>query len=426
VLDTQWDEAIRLAPSDGRRARVFVERREDLAVDAASGEDPEVRRTVWTGAAVEQADHRFCYHSDVDPEDLASLIAGRPPAAQHSRTPASLLLDPQPALAAVVGAVVEAQRGLPAGVFGASWVQSEQSVLVGDAAGVIDDRRRTCSIRLEGSLRRGDREARASAERTVEGQEVPVSSLVEPLIERLEARLDAEDPHPGPTDVVFAPSIGGIWIHELVGHAAEADRVLRRGSWLAETDVSFSRELHVIDDPRRGRGAWRFDDEGTPSGPVALIHEGRPQGLLHTCGTASTSGQDPTGHGRRSSYRERVIPRMGCTFIANGNRHPNEILENVRRGVYVRRMESASTDTATGRAVFRVTDADVIREGRVETPLRSHLLETFASSGLSAIDGIANDLAFDHCIGLCHREGQPLSTSVGAPTICTRLMTVRR
>ena len=382
-------------------------------------------RTVWTGAAVEQADDSFYYHSDVSPDDLAGLTAGKPPPSRRPENPSAALLDHEKALGAVSGAVVEAQRSLPAGTFRANWVQSDQTVMIGDSRGVVEDRRRSCRIRIDGFLARGGREARASAERTVNPTDFSVSSIVGPLVERLEVRLDAEDPDTGPTHVVFAPSIGGIWIHEVVGHAAEADRVLRHTSWLAGESESFPTELDVIDDPRRGRGAWRFDDEGIEARPVALIRGGRVQALLHARRTASIQGSQPSGHGRRGSYRERVLPRMGCTFIANGNRHSSEVLKNVQRGVYVRRMESASTDTATGRSVFQVTDADSIKNGNVEAPLRPHLLETLAPRGLAAIDGIANDLAFDQCIGLCHRDGQPLAISVGAPTICTRLMTVR-
>jgi TldD protein len=116
---------------------------------------------------------------------------------------------------------------------------------------------------------------------------------------------------------------------------------------------------------------------------------------------------------------------MGCTFIANGTDDPAEILKNIQRGLYVRRLESAYTDPGSGRAVFRVTDADFIHGGKLDRSLNSALLETFAGQALAAIDGIGNDLSFDRCIGTCHRNGQPLSTSVGAPTICTRLMTVR-
>jgi TldD protein len=108
---------------------------------------------------------------------------------------------------------------------------------------------------------------------------------------------------------------------------------------------------------------------------------------------------------------------MGCTFVAPGKREPDELLRGIREGVYVRRMEAGTTDPRTGRAVFRVTDADRILDGKIDAPLRPHLLFIEGSRALAAADHVANDLEFDSCIGSCHRDGRPLSISVGAPTM---------
>jgi predicted Zn-dependent protease len=424
VLDKSWDDAILAVSSAARRKSVFVEVRADLTAEAASGEDTVVRQTVWAGTGVESSDGTVTYHSDLEPEHLPGLVAGHPPERGPRRDPQNLSLDPAMAVGAVTGTVVEAQRRYPKAQFNAVWVESDQSVKVSAMEGVVDERRIMRRIRLDGVLQRSGRTSRATSERVV-GTDIPVSELIEETVERLEARLGAVEPIQGPATVVFAPSIAGILIHELVGHAAEADRVERGASWLSPNLDPFPRSLTVIDDPRRARAAWKFDDEGTPARPVALILDGRPKELLHTLGTAAKSGQEPTGHARRGSFRERLLPRMGCTFVANGHDEPVEILKKVQQGIYVRRMESANIDPSTGRALFRITDADAIVNGTIAAALQPHLLETLAPQALAAIDGIGNDLAFDRCIGSCHRDGQPLSTSVGAPTICTRLMTVR-
>jgi TldD protein len=108
---------------------------------------------------------------------------------------------------------------------------------------------------------------------------------------------------------------------------------------------------------------------------------------------------------------------MGCTFVAAGSLHPTEVLAGIKEGVYVRRMESANIDPRSGRATFRVTDADRIRDGCIAEPLRPHLIAVQAREVLNSIDRIADDLAFDTCIGSCHRDGQTIAVSVGAPTI---------
>jgi TldD protein len=115
---------------------------------------------------------------------------------------------------------------------------------------------------------------------------------------------------------------------------------------------------------------------------------------------------------------------MGCTFIARGDRRPDEILDGVRSGVYVRRMETGSTDPRSGLAVFRVTDADRIRNGRIDVALKPFLLHVDGAIALASMDRIGDDLQFDRCVGVCHRDGQPLAISVGAPTIWIGLATV--
>jgi TldD protein len=107
---------------------------------------------------------------------------------------------------------------------------------------------------------------------------------------------------------------------------------------------------------------------------------------------------------------------MGCTFLAAGNLDPRDVLDGIARGVYVRRMEAASSDTASGQATFRVTDADLIHGGQLDMPLRPFLLAVTTREALRTLDRIATDLTFDTCIGSCIRDGQPLATSVGAPT----------
>jgi hypothetical protein len=424
VLDRQWDGAIRQALEGAAGSTVFVERREDLSVEAASAEYPTANHTVWAGSCVEKADRSLTFHSGLIPDQLEELVSGRP-AHETATGQDPLVIDPGPALANVTGAIVEAQKRLPGAHFRARWVESDQQVKIGHDNAVFDDRRSMRRVWIDAQVKRSGIRASASAERVVQSENNYISSLLEEIIERVEARLDATNPVPGPTVVVFAPAIAGIWIHELVGHAAEADVAASGTSWLTPETDGLHPGLTVIDDPRRARAAWNIDDEGTPARPVALIHEGRPKELLHSRRTASESGVKTTGHGRRGSFREPILPRMGCTFIANGTKDPAEILQSVHNGIYVRRMESAQTDPATGRAVFRVTDADAIDCGKLAAPLRPHLLETVAGKALAAIEGIGNDLAFDRCIGSCHRHGQPLATSVGAPTICSRLMTVR-
>ena len=115
---------------------------------------------------------------------------------------------------------------------------------------------------------------------------------------------------------------------------------------------------------------------------------------------------------------------MGCTFLAAGRHDPAEALRGIETGIYVRRMEAASTDTRSGRAVFHVTDADRINHGRLAAPLKAHVIVLDAADALASVDRVANDLEFDTCVGSCVHHGQPLSISVGGPTFRIGLTSV--
>ena len=417
--------------------RLFLEQREDLTVELGADGTTSAHRTLWSGVSATRIGPggRMVYRSDPsvgeiervadaartdEPHPSLSIDGSGPRATAEGPV---LEVDPAPALLYVAQRVGRLQ---PAARVVGRAVAFEQQVRVARTGGFLaEDRRRGLRLRFEAILER--KSARSSA--VVEAVRPPTGAdlsdsvldgLAEQLAERVEARLHAREPSPGEFDTVFGPGVGGVLVHEIVGHALEADVALDGRSWLAgESGRVAPRDLVILDDPRRGRAAWRKDDEGNEARPVPLIRSGRVAGRLHDMRTADRAGQLPTGHGRCASYREPVRPRMGCTFVATGRWSPEEILYSIDDGVYIRRMEAANVDVVRGRAVFRVTDSDRIVGGKLDAPLDPHLLVIEGRSALAGMDRVADDLAFDTCVGSCVREGQPLAISVGAPTICT-------
>jgi predicted Zn-dependent protease len=292
-----------------------------------------------------------------------------------------------------------------------SWVEVDQEVAVAFRDGrVACDRRRGRRVRLDAGG--------ATVERVVGEGPLSLQALAEAVAARAEARANPRPATPGHGWVVFAPGAGGVLVHELIGHALEGDVVARGGSRLAGHEGPVAApSVNVVDDPRRARVPWRIDDEGSGTGATALVQGGRVVGGL---GSWRWSG---AGHARRASFADPALPRMGATFLAPGTFHPEEVLDGIGRGVYVRRLDVAWTDPAEGTATFRVTDADTVRDGRVAEPLSPFLLRARVED-LASIDRIADDLVLDRCLGVCVREGQALATSVGAPTFRLGLITV--
>lgn len=253
----------------------------------------------------------------------------------------------------------------------------------------------------------------------------PPSGFFWTAFDRAERRRHARSAPAGACAAVFGPGAGGILIHELVGHALEGDGVLARPSWIQDSRLPPAAcAFSVIDEPRRGRGSWRVDDEGVPSGRTLLIEGGRVAGVLLDRTSGRARGVESNGHGRRASYLEPVRPRMGCTFLAPGTDDPAGIVTETQSGIYVRRVNAGHTDPIKGRATFVVTDADLIESGCTEVPLDPFVMDVRGLDLWQTMDRVGSDLTFDACIGSCVRDGQPLAVSVGAPTIRIGVITV--
>ena len=414
-----------------RGAGLFQEDREDLRIVASLEGVLEVVHTRLAGLSASGgglSGERFV--SDPEPEDAAALARGVPP---PSRSPEAFgehrpspRLDPSAARGEIERILLEVRRAWGEGplAVGARWVSFRQGVrFAGPATPLREDVRQGARVRLEV---RGPAGESAVVERTLRpGESLDAAGLSREAAGRARERAGAVAASPGEVAAVFAPGAGGVVLHELVGHALEADTVESGESLLASAGGRVApEEVTVVDDPSRGRAPWRWDDEGAQAEPVRLVEAGRVSGVVHDLGTARRAGAAANGHGRRSSFRQRVRPRLGCTYLAAGRRDPAEAFEGLTRGIHVRRIETASVDTGRGLATFRVTDADRIVEGRLEAPLQPFLIEVSALATLSTLDRIASDLAFDACVGSCVRDGQPLAISVGAPTFRAGLIRV--
>lgn len=443
-MDPSWDEALAEALTveacGAADPILFLEEREDGFVELdGRAESARAGRSLASGLAASTfgGDDRVSFRSDPRPEDaveLARAVSGRrtgpPPRAEERENcfggpdPSLPLERAMEVLGRLVGLTVESA---PSASVSARWVGFRQEVRIARRRRPVSgDVRQGGRIRLE--ARAPDGNFPVAAAEAVVPLDLGPSSRVEALQHlpeavavRLAQLAAASSLDSGERVVVFGPGVGGVFVHEIIGHALEADTVLSGASWLAKAEGSLTRSgLTVVDDPRRGRAGWKLDDEGELARPIALLRRGAVGEWLHDARSSRHTGQPTTGHGRRGSFREPVRPRMGCTFVAAGHQHPAEALEGVEDGVYVHRMDAGTADPLTGRATFRVTDADRIQRGKITEPVVPHSMLVDGPKALQSVERIANDVEFDPCAGSCLREGQPLATSVGGPTFRIR------
>jgi len=138
--------------------------------------------------------------------------------------------------------------------------------------------------------------------------------------------------------VILDQELAGVFIHEAVGHAAEADHVAEGNSILTGLIGSQIAPycITVIDDPSmHGFGYYPVDDEGVESRPTTLIEEGVLKSYLHNRETAALFPDTGRPGNARSQGLARPIIRMSNTYIENGDSSFGEMLSEIKDGIYL-------------------------------------------------------------------------------------------
>lgn len=240
--------------------------------------------------------------------------------------------------------------------------------------------------------------------------------------------LDAVDAPAGMMPVILGPGWPGVLLHEAVGHGLEGDfnrKGLsafsnRMGQQVASPGVT------VVDDGTLAhrRGSLSIDDEGTPTQCTTLIDNGVLVNYMQDRLNAKLMGMQPTGNCRRESYAHVPMPRMTNTYMLSGQYDPQEIIQSVERGLYAVNFGGGQVDITSGQFVFSASEAYLIENGRITTPVKGATLIGNGPEVMKKISMIGNNLALDPGIGVCGKEGQSVPVGVGQPTLKIDEMTV--
>jgi TldD protein len=240
--------------------------------------------------------------------------------------------------------------------------------------------------------------------------------------------LSAGDAPAGTMEVVLGPGWPGILLHEAIGHGLEADFNRKKTSAFSGLiGQKVASELcTVVDDgtlPFR-RGSLNVDDEGNPTHQTVLIEKGILQGYLQDELSAKLMGAPVTGNGRREGYDHIPLPRMTNTFMMAGQSTPEEIIRSVKKGLYAVHFGGGQVDITSGKFVFSASEAYLIEDGQITTPVKEATLIGDGPTVLRQVSMVGNDLKLDQGIGICSKEGQSIPVGVGLPTIKIREITV--
>jgi TldD protein len=232
----------------------------------------------------------------------------------------------------------------------------------------------------------------------------------------------------GTMPVVLGNGWPGILLHEAVGHGLEGDfnrKGLSAFSGKLGQRVA-SEQCTIVDDGTivNRRGSLSVDDEGTPAQNTVLVENGILRAYMQDKLNARLMGVEATGNGRRESFAHVPMPRMTNTYMLAGSHDPDEIIASVDKGIYAPNFGGGQVDITSGKFVFSASEAYLIENGKVTTPVKGAMLIGDGPEALHKISMVGNDLQLDTGVGTCGKEGQSVPVGVGQPTLKIDELTV--
>ena len=232
--------------------------------------------------------------------------------------------------------------------------------------------------------------------------------------------LRASPPPSGRFDIVTDPELTGVFIHEALGHAAEADLILQGDSILEGKlgERIASEGVTIIDDPTvEGFGSYSYDAEGVRAAETVLVENGVLTSLLNSRETAFKLGLEPSGNAR-SAIGDQPIVRMSNTYLKPGDLSFDELIEDIRNGVYLRGSRGGQVDTGKGIFQFNAAESFRIRDGEIAEPVKDVSLSGNVLETLKNVDGVGSDFRLG--IGFCGKSGQSVPVGDGGPHVRIR------
>jgi TldD protein len=220
----------------------------------------------------------------------------------------------------------------------------------------------------------------------------------------------------GKMDLLVSPDIAGIVAHESTGHPYEADRILGREA--AQAGESFvtanmggtrigSDVVNLIDDPTipHSFGFYLYDDEGVKAQKRLLIKNGIINSFLHNRETAFEFGIKSNAAARANHWNAEPIVRMANTFFMPGDHSFEELVEEIKKGIYIKSYMEWNIDDKRYNQRYGGLECYKILNGRICGLVRRPILEITTPAFYNSVDACGKDLDFS--AGTCGK-GDPM------------------
>jgi len=245
------------------------------------------------------------------------------------------------------------------------------------------------------------------------------------LNESAQKMLNAEYVQAGQMPVVLANKFGGVIFHEACGHLLETTQ-LERGTSPFHDKINQKiahNSVSAVDEgiSNYAFGSLSMDDEGMEPQNTLLIEDGILKKFISDRAGSLRTGHPRTGSGRRQNFSYAAASRMRNTYIKQGSYSPENLIESIDNGLYCKSMGGGSVGP-TGQFNFSVEEGYLIKNGKLDKPVKGATLIGEAKEILPRISMCANDL--DLAAGFCGSVSGSVNVTVGQPHIKVDSITV--
>ncbi len=230
----------------------------------------------------------------------------------------------------------------------------------------------------------------------------------------------------GVMPVVIGNGFGGVIFHEACGHSLEATSVAVNNSEFAGKmgQKIASDKVTAIDDGtmKNEWGSENVDDEGTDTTRLVLIENGVLKNYMIDRLNGRRMNMPVTGSARRQGYQFAPTSRMRNTFIAPGTDDDDEMIRTMGDGLFAAEMGGGSVNPATGEFNFSVSRGYIVKDGKIQSPVRGATLIGHGNEILMRIDRVGKNMEMAQ--GMCGSISGSVPTNVGQPRIRVSEITV--
>jgi len=265
------------------------------------------------------------------------------------------------------------------------------------------------------------------------------------LIEKVRKKIEvlgniitkAIKPPEGEIDIILGAEVAGIISHENCGHPHESDRILGREgaqageSYLREHEIGYkvgNECVNIYEDPTvpGSFGFYLYDDEGVKARRRELLKNGLFNEMLLNRETASVFNTQSNAAARAVAYDREPIIRMANTYFAPGDYSFEEMVEDIKLGIYMKSFTEWNIDDKRLQSKYVGQEAYLIENGEITDILVLKPGLEISSPGLfGSIDAQGKKESMKWQGAFCGKSepGQGCPVWIGGPNV--RLRNVR-